>query len=167
MGGSQPYIGMLMAVAFNFAPRGWAICDGSLLTIAEYDTLFTLLGTTFGGDGINTFGLPDLRGRSAIGAGQSYVAGQSSGVESVTVTTLQMAAHSHVSNCTSQTQNGAVPNNAVLAAGPAIYGLPSTGSSLAPGTITISGGSQPHNNIQPCLALNWAIALEGIFPPHN
>jgi microcystin-dependent protein len=172
MGGNEPYLGMLMAVAFNFAPRGWAICDGSVLNISQNDALFTLLGTTFGGDGINTFGLPDLRGRSAIGTGQgpglsSYLTGESSGVENVTVTIPQMTAHSHVSTCASQTQNSAVPNNSVLASGPAIYASPSTGTSLAPATITISGGSQPHNNMQPCLALNWVISLEGIFPSQN
>jgi microcystin-dependent protein len=169
MGGSEPFLGMLLLIPYNFTPLGWQLCDGSLLPISQYDALYALLGTTYGGDGVNTFGVPDLRGRTAVGAGQgqglqNYLQGQVAGAENITVTTQTLASHSHPSLCSDVTQSGSVPNGAVIAAGPAIYSSTTSGASLAPATIQKTGGDQSHNNMQPYQVLKWVISLQGIFP---
>lgn len=163
MGGS-PYIGMLLAAGFNFAPVNYALCDGRLIQISENTTLFVLLGTTFGGDGINTFGLPDLRGRTPIHFGGGYVMGQMAGVETVTLTVSELPAHPHAVNATGNNQTTSAPNNNFLAAGASAYTAAAPNSALANGSITISGSSVPHENLQPFQTLNWVISLYGIFP---
>jgi microcystin-dependent protein len=168
---SEPFIGQLMLVGFSFAPVGWAFCDGSILSISQYDALFTLIGTTFGGDGQTTFALPDLRGRTPIGQGQSpgassYTMGERGGTETVTINMQQFPAHTHAFLAT--TDSGGVNSaaGAALGSGQTIY-KDSPGLINAMNTAMLSpssGGSQPHENLQPYLTCNWIIAMEGIFP---
>jgi microcystin-dependent protein len=172
---ADPFIGEIKLVPYNFAPVGWAYCDGSLLAISQNQALFALLGTTYGGDGQTTFGLPDLRGRTAIHRGQSpggsnYTIGQVGGNESITLTTQQIPSHTHAIVCQSATGTQTNPLGNYLGGSPSALGNaydppaknPHAGLPLQP-----SGGSQPHENRQPLLALNYIIALEGIFPPQN
>lgn len=179
----DPFIGELRIFAGNYAPEGWALCQGQLLNISEYDVLFSLLGTTYGGDGQATFGLPNLQSRVAVGAGngaglQPYVTGQTGGSESVTLNTQQLPSHTHtpsqvtVSAGTNATTND--PAGALFGQGTTqIYStnLPSTGGLTAADTITGNtsgtGGNQPHDNIQPYLAMNYIIALQGLYPPQG
>lgn len=168
----ESYVGQLLLVPYNFAPEGWALCNGQLLPISQYDVLFQLIGTTYGGDGINTFALPDLRGRNPVGMGQgpgrsNYVLGQTAGVETVTLTVAQMPTHSHVSGCSANTQSSTLPNAAVLAAGPSAYTATAPNAQLAPSSISSTGGSIPHNNLQPYLTMNWIISLFGIYPSQS
>jgi microcystin-dependent protein len=170
----QPYIGQIIAVGFNFAPVGWVSCDGSLLPISEYSALFNLIGTTYGGDGQNTFAVPDLRGRSPLAAGQGqglpvFVQGQIGGSESVSLTASQVGSHSH--NLMASAQTGTVANpatNLALAqnAQPAVfvYGPPPSTTPLAGAAIAPSTGGQPHENRQPFLTINYIMSLFGVFP---
>ena len=179
----EPFIGMIALFGFNFAPKGWAFCNGQLMSIAQNNALFALIGTTYGGDGITTFALPDLRGRVPKGFGQgpglsSYSMGESSGSENVTLMSMQMPAHTHtlmVSTmpATSNNPDGhvmAVSNGSVpsLEASASVntYGTQLSGIA-SPQAIGVSGGSQPHYNMQPFLTMNYCIALEGIFPSHS
>jgi len=170
---SSPYIGEIRMFGGIFAPRGWALCDGQLIAIAENDVLYTLIGTTYGGDGQETFALPDLRGRIPIhqgtGGGDTYQIGRSSGVETVTLTVNQIPNHTHA--MIGSASNGTkAPANAVL-------GQPTTldfyrpgdvpDSPLNPNSITGAGGSQPHNNLQPFVCVNFIISLFGVFPSQN
>jgi microcystin-dependent protein len=164
---SSPFIGEIRMFGGNFAPVGWAFCDGSLIPISENDALFNLIGTTYGGDGQNTFALPDLRSRIPVHVGPGFALGQSGGVESVTLTTSQIPAHSHVPQSFSTGGNQNTP-----AAG--VWALSSAGSAYAsntaptlamdPGAIGTTGGSQPHDNMVPFLAVNFILSLFGIFP---
>jgi microcystin-dependent protein len=173
---SEPFIGQVIAVGFNFAPVDWHLCDGSLLPIAQYTALFQLVGTTFGGDGQTTFGLPDLRGRSVLGAGQGpglqpYVLGQISGVESATLTSGQFAGHTHslagAATVTTPTPGSSVVLGTVETATP-IYGNTGASTPLAGSTVTLSpGGSTPHENRQPTTTLNYIICLNGVFPSQS
>ena len=167
---SQPFIGQLLLVGFSFAPQGWAFCDGSIIPIADNDTLFNLIGTTYGGDGVNTFGLPDLRGRVPISQGQSpgtgnYVPGQMGGVEQVTVMLQQYPTHTHGFMCTSDAGGSNNAANAMLATGQTIYkDSPSLTNTMNAAMLSpIQGGNQPHDNMQPYLVCNWIISLFGIF----
>ena len=164
----QPFIGQIDIVAFNFAPVGWHVCDGSLLPISENDALFTLIGTTYGGDGETTFALPDLRGRMAIHQGLGHVIGESAGEETVTLTLNQIPAHSHAvlagaaadSLSPSGTTWGSSPTNL----------FSSTGANpvkMSGATIGSAGGGQPHDNIPPYLTVNFIISLFGVFPSQN
>jgi microcystin-dependent protein len=171
-----PFVGQIIAVGFNFAPAGWLPCNGQLVPISEYETLFTLLGTTYGGDGQTTFGIPDLRGRTPLaqgtGSGLSpYSLGQTGGTESVTLTSATIGAHTHpllVSEHTGST--GTPANTLVLGQGGAsevnVYGAPTTTptalNSAAVGPS--AAGNLPHENRQPFLAINYIIAPDGIFP---
>jgi microcystin-dependent protein len=156
----------------NFAPVGWALCQGQLLAIAENDVLFNLIGTTYGGDGQNTFALPNLQSRVPLHAGPGFVIGQAAGAESVTLTTSQIPSHSHVPQCATA---GSVvsPSGAVLAtatsaqAGVQVFSDQAPDTSLAPGTVAASGGSQPHDNMHPFLVVNFIISLFGIFPSQS
>jgi microcystin-dependent protein len=171
----SPYIGYIALVGFNFAPVGWALCNGQLLSIAANEALFQLLGTTFGGDGQTTFGLPDLRSRVPIHAGQSqgtsnYVLGQLSGSESVTLNSQQIPAHIHVAQAVGNSSgNSTSPVNGVWArtSSEQLYSSNAPGASMLNPTFQPAGGSQPHENRMPVQALNYIIALEGIFPSQN
>lgn len=164
---SEPYVGEIRMFAGNFAPQGWAICNGQLLPIAGNETLFMLLGTTYGGDGENTFALPDLRGRIPVGSGSGYTLGQMDGTETVTLTTGQMPAHTHTAH--SNSANGTVeqPANAFWA-GSGIRPYGSGAPSIAMGAaITSAGGSLPHDNMMPFLTITFIIAMTGLYPTQN
>ncbi len=171
---AQPYIGSICMVGFNFAPVGWALCDGSLLPISENDTLFALIGTTYGGDGQNTFALPDLRGRVPIHqgtrpGGATYVIGQAAGQESVTLLSNQMPVHNHslaVNSSGGTSDNPAGNYMASNSEGIKQYSN-SAGFNANTASIGNVGGSQPHNNMPPYLCVNFIIALFGIFPSRN
>jgi microcystin-dependent protein len=170
---TEPFLGEIRLFPYNFAPRGWAFCQGQILSIAQNTALFSLLGTTYGGNGQTTFALPDLRGRVPVSSGQGpglsfYTLGEEAGVESVTLSQQQMPQHNHqvqVNNAGSATgrPSGAYPGQTSGNA----YAPSTDGTTFAPQAISNSGGSQPHENRQPYLALNYCIALEGIFPSRN
>jgi microcystin-dependent protein len=170
----EPFLGEIDLVAFNFAPLGWAICDGSILSISQNTALFSLLGTTFGGDGVSTFALPDLRGRRAIGMGQgpglqNYILGQNGGEETVTLTVGQLPAHSHTFLASSAPGNSLKPAGNYWASASQVN-LYSTGFShvaMAPQAIGLTGGGQPHDNRPPYLVMNYIIATSGIYPSQN
>ncbi len=174
---AEPFIGQIIMTGFNFAPRGYATCDGQLLSIAQNTALFSLLGTTFGGDGQVTFGLPDLRGRVGIHQGQgpgltNRTMGEASGTETVTLISSQMPMHNHLMATTNVSGALGTPNGNFIAAssapGTAVMFRPtSDGSTLNPQSIGLAGGNQPHNNMQPYLVISFSIALEGIFPSRN
>jgi microcystin-dependent protein len=180
---AQPFIGQIEAFAFGFAPKGWALCAGQLLPINQNTALFSLLGTTYGGNGVTTFALPDLRGRTANAFGQgqglaSYNLGQTGGEESHTLVLTEMAAggHTHTINATNNGQTGGtnVPSSAVAlgsgysseAGSPAVKIYSSAAPTIAMGSLSPVGG-QPHENRMPFLSLNYCIALFGIFPSRN
>lgn len=170
---SQPFIGEVRMFGGNFAPRGWAFCNGQLLPISGNDTLFALIGTTYGGDGQNTFALPNLQGRLPMhmgnGGGTSVVIGETGGTEAVTVTVSQMPLHTHPLQASTASGTSAAPANNVLAGSSAVkvYKTGTPVNALAPQAITNTVGSQPHSNIQPYQCINFIIALEGIFPSRN
>jgi microcystin-dependent protein len=173
---SNPFIGEIRMFAGNFAPRSFAFCDGQLLTVAQQAAVFALLGTNFGGDGLNTFGLPDMRGRIPISQGtligvNTYVIGQAGGQETVTLTTAQLPSHSHDLIAAAGGTKQASPSGAAWASGgPAHFAsnrvTPTTGQ-LQGGGLTANVGGQPHNNMMPYLAVNFIICLEGVFPSRN
>ncbi len=173
---AEPFLGQVIMAGFNFAPRGYAICDGQILSIAQNTALFALLGTTFGGDGVQTFTLPDLRGRVGNHQGQgpglgNRTLGEVSGQESHTLLGTEMPQHNHLASATDASGSLGTPNGNFLAASSsnqtAMYRPTSDGSALHAQTIGLSGGSQPHDNIQPYLVISFSIALEGIFPSRN
>jgi microcystin-dependent protein len=175
---SDPFVGEIKMFGGNFPPSGWALCQGQLLPISENETLFQLIGTTYGGDGQSTFALPDLASRVAVHQGQgpgitqSYVLGQKAGVESVTLSTQQIPIHTHAAVTTTTGQVSAAPGNILADAqttqtGPRIYSTQASDVNMNAATIAISGGSQPHDNFQPTLAINFIISLFGIFPSQN
>lgn len=167
---SQPYIGNIIMFGGTFAPVNWAVCDGSTMSIAQNETLFQLIGTTYGGDGVNTFNLPDLRGRLPIHAGNfhgnNYVQGQLAGTETVTLTTSQMPSHTHAPFASKGGAPATNPSGAGLSAGGVtMYNRALDAPvALAPQAVAVAGGSQPHNNLQPYLCVTFCIALFGIFP---
>jgi microcystin-dependent protein len=167
---SSPFVGECRLVGFNFAPNGWMLCQGQLLPISEYETLFVLIGTTYGGDGQQTFGLPDLRGRMPIDMGTgpggvNFTIGQNGGVESVTLSVNQIPAHSHALLASSDNGSSNLSQNSVLSASPTkLYVATSATKVMNNAAITPAGGSQPHDNLQPYLTLSWCISLFGVFP---
>lgn len=172
---SEPFLGEIRLFPYNFAPVGWAYCNGQLLSIAQNTALFSLLGTNYGGDGETTFGLPDLRGRAALQQGQgpglgSYSLGETGGSETVTLAITQIPAHTHTLNASTGPGSQQSPANAYLAtdatASVANYST-TENTQMAAGAIGSSGGSQPHTNMPPFLTLAYCIALQGIFPPPN
>ncbi len=168
---SQSYIGQIQSFGFNFAPRNWAFCNGQIMSIAQNTALFSLLGTTYGGNGQTTFALPDLRGRASMHYGQgpglsNYTIGETAGQETVTLITTEMPAHTHALNAASGGKLNNVPAANNLG-GANIYTNASLDSVLDPLTIGTAGGSQPHQNMQPYLVLNWCICINGIFPSRN
>jgi microcystin-dependent protein len=166
---------MIIIVPYNFSPRGWAFCNGQILSIAQNTALFSLLGTTYGGNGQTTFALPDLRGRFPNSAGQgpglsNYSLGQQSGTESATMTTNNLAQHTHTFAPPCVDGDGAftIPTGHVLATTAAnIYAAPGGADVMVGGNTGITGGSQPFSIMNPYLTLNYCIALEGIFPSRN
>ncbi len=170
---AEPFLAEVRMVGFDFAPRGWAFCDGQILPINQNQSLYSLLGTTYGGDGRTTFALPDLRGRTPLHQDfQGHRLGERSGTETVTLTTAEIPLHSHMATASSTEGDSNSPSNALLASEVApdlAYRTPETTgrTALRSGTIANTGGSQPHNNMQPYLAVNFCIAIAGLFPSRN
>jgi microcystin-dependent protein len=163
---AQPYVGEIRMFAGNFAPAGWMFCEGQLMPISENETLFNLIGTTYGGDGQSTFGLPDLRGRVPIHMGSGFVLAETGGVEEVTLTVSQIPAHSHpllssgvVGNDPNPTQNLPAESSAI-----SLYQSGNPAAAMAAQSVSSVGGSQPHNNFQPYLCVDFIISLFGIYP---
>lgn len=182
---SNPFLGEIRMFAGSFAPRGFAFCQGQLLPISQNDALYALIGTTYGGDGQNTFGLPDLRGRVPINQGQgpgltTRVLGEKAGTETVQLTTAHLPAHTHAMYATTAKGSQSVPAVNSMPAQPdgdnqsstaTFYVIPGANplqpSTMAASTVAVSGGNQPHANIMPVLCVNFIIALEGVFPSRN
>ena len=161
----QPFVGEIRMFGGNFAPAGWMMCQGQLLPIAEFDTLFNLIGTTYGGDGQATFALPDLQGRLPVHQGSGFIIGEQAGTETVTLTTNQIPSHSHVPQCRSDNGGSTTPANAVSAAFPdATFYATSTTNQMNANAVGPTGGSQPHDNMMPYLCISFIISLFGIFP---
>ena len=170
---AEPFLGQIQLVGFTFAPHNWALCNGQLLSIEQNTALFALLGTTYGGDGVTTFALPDLRGRAPIHQGQgpslsNYTIGEAGGSEQVTLNVNQIPSHTHqiapASSTDQQTTNR--PAGAYPTAG-GVYASNANGSAMGATTSAASGGGLPHSNVQPYLTMNYVIALAGIFPSQN
>jgi microcystin-dependent protein len=172
MASSEPFLGELMVTGYNFCPNGWASASGQLMAIAPNTALFSLLGTQFGGNGVTTFALPDLRGRVPMGQGQGNglsdrAIGEQGGTETVTLTTAEMPMHTHAANASTLAGNTANPAAALPARKlrTMLYrGGSAADTTLAPDAIASAGGSQPHNNMPPYLAMTWCIATQGIYP---
>jgi microcystin-dependent protein len=169
---SEPFLGEIRSFGFNFAPQGWATCNGQLLSISQNTALFSLLGTFYGGNGETTFALPNLQSRVGIHQGQgtglsAYQLGQFSGSESVTLTLGQMPLHTHGLMANASPATSTRPDGTVLARGPSAYAAAPDGTAMNAGAIAGVGGGQPHTIIQPYLCLNFCIALQGIFPSRN
>jgi microcystin-dependent protein len=171
---SNPYLGEIKLMPYNFAPRGWAFCAGQILAIQSNTALFSLLGTTYGGNGTSNFGLPDLRGRVPIHRDQQgiYPQGDMEGEEQVTLSISQMPAHNHSFIGANTNAGNTAPTGITILATPnpataTFYGSDSTPTALNPTSISTIGGNQPHNNMQPFLAMQYCIALSGIFPARN
>ena len=162
---AQPYVGEVRMFGGNFAPAGWMFCEGQLLPISEYETLFQLIGTTYGGDGQSTFALPDLRGRLPVHQGNGAILAQTGGAETVTLTVSQIPAHTHPYLASNDIPGQTSPQNNVLGQAAAkFYRAGSPSVTLNPGSVSSTGGSQPHNNFQPYLCVDFIISLFGIFP---
>ncbi|WP_323769529.1 phage tail protein [Antarctobacter sp.] len=175
---ANPFIAQVIPFAGNFAPRGWAFCDGQLLPVSQNTALFSLVGTIYGGDGRTTFALPDLRGRAAVNPGRGpgltpYTLGEKGGVETVTLTELQIPNHNHSVKSRAESRGGNLtdPAGNMLASGTTVYraNTPADDVDMDPAMIqeTTVGGSQSHNNMPPYLALNFIIALQGVYPSRS
>lgn len=170
---SDPFVGEVMMFAGNFAPQGWADCNGQLLPISQNDALFSLIGTTYGGDGIQTFALPDLRGRTPVHAGSgpgmsTRTLGETGGSESVTLSAAQMPSHTHTLRAAAAASTGTPGSTVALAqtSGAKVYRAPSNPATMGNG-LASAGGGQPHDNRQPYLGVRFIMALEGIYPSRN
>ena len=171
----EPFVGEIRMFAGTFAPAGWAMCQGQLLPISENETLFNLIGTTYGGDGQETFALPDLQSRIPVHAGQgpgitqSYTLGEKAGVETVTLTTQQIPVHNHAYLASTAVADSNTPANQVIGQSTqrAVYFEASTTTDLAPTAVVQVGGSQPHDNLMPHLCITFIISLFGVFPSQN
>lgn len=162
---AQPYVGEIRMFAGNFAPAGWMFCDGQLLPISEFTTLFNLIGTTYGGDGQSTFGLPDLRGRIPLHQGSGFTLAETGGAETVTLTTQQIPAHNHAMLASDDVPSASTPeNNLTGQAAAKLYRTGAPSVFLAASAVSPTGGSQPHENFQPYLCVDFIISLFGIFP---
>lgn len=168
---SDFFIGQISLFGFNFAPRFFALCNGQLLAINQNTALFSLLGTTYGGNGTTTFALPDLRGRVPVSFGAGFSQGQAAGAETVSLSTANLPAHNHALAATTQVANRRIPTGRMLATDTSTnaeyYAPPGQTTSLGPNSIGPTGGGAPHENRQPYLAINFCIALQGIFPSRN
>jgi microcystin-dependent protein len=163
---AQPYVGEIRMFAGNFAPAGWMFCDGQLLPISENETLFNLIGTTYGGDGQSTFALPDLRGRLPMHQGNGFILSQTGGVEEVTLNVNQMPMHSHLFIASNDVANSPNPGNSLIGRSPQVNMFINAAPSvpMAQQFINSVGGNQPHSNFQPYLCVDFIISLFGIFP---
>src|SRR5712691_11135310 len=162
---SQPFVGEIRMFAGNFAPAGWMFCQGQLLPISENETLFNLIGTTYGGDGQTTFALPNLQSRVPVHVGPGFDLAQTGGAETVTLTTSQIPAHSHVPQCNSNAGSQASPQSGLWAASASnLYSDVAPGAAMASAAAGVDGGSQPHDNMVPFLVVNFIFSLSGIFP---
>jgi microcystin-dependent protein len=164
---AEPYLGEIRLGGWNFAPVGWALCDGSTLSIAQNDALFALVGTTYGGNGETTFSLPNLLGRVPVHQGSSYLMGQTAGAETVTLTTAQLPEHQHTLKVSSAEATTGMPTSNFPATAPLALGYAyssQTSNTTMGAVIEAVGGSQPHSNLQPFLCITYVIALQGIFP---
>ena len=163
---AQPYVGEVRMFAGNFPPAGWMFCEGQLLPISENETLFQLIGTTYGGDGESTFALPDMRGRLPIHQGNGFILAETGGAEEITLTVTQIPAHSHSMIASTAAGDQSGPGNQVLArtTGADLYSSDSPYVNLSPQAVSSTGGSQPHTNFQPYLCVDFIISLFGIFP---
>ena len=165
---AQPYVGEIRMFAGNFAPAGWMFCEGQLLPISENETLFQLIGTTYGGDGQSSFALPDLRGRLPMHFGNGFNLAETGGAENITLTVNQIPAHSHAALGSTNTGTGTAPQNNVLSNLPtatnSAYGTDNPQTNMSPLSVSAVGGSQPHTNFQPYLCVDFIISLFGIFP---
>ena len=170
---SEPFLSEIKLVAFNFAPKGWALCNGQFLPINQNQALFSLLGTTYGGNGQTTFALPDLRGHVPISMGSGFTLGERAGEASHTVTQSELPTHQHLATASTALAaqgSGSTPDNTKILGGARasfLYGPPTGLTAMDPREIGNAGGSQPHENRQPFLTLNFIIALVGIFPSQN
>jgi len=161
---AEPFLGEVRVFSFVFPPKGWALCNGQLLPINQNQALFSLLGTTFGGDGRVNFALPDLRARTPIHAGSGHTLGERGGEQAHTLTIAEMPTHTHVLSGLGSAATSPVPTGAALAAVNNAYTPATNLMAMAPAAVTNVGGSQPHLNMQPFLTLSFCIALQGIFP---
>lgn len=166
----DPFIGEIRPFAFSFAPKGWAFCQGQLMPISQNTALFSLLGTYYGGDGKSNFALPDLQGSALVGTGQGpglsqYSLGQAGGVPTVTLLTSEMPVHNHTASYASSTADSTTPVNHALCHAPMYYQTQPGSTQMQP--LQVFGGGFPHNNMQPYLAINFCIALQGVFPPRG
>jgi microcystin-dependent protein len=166
---SQPFLAQLMLASFSYAPKGWAQANGQLIAINQNQALFSLVGTTYGGNGIQTFALPNLQGRTAVGVGNGINYGEVSGVESVTLLSTTVPPHIHPLNASGAVASGEKPAAGELLAsqGGTIYAPSASLGAMSAASVSTVGGSQPHENRQPYLVMNWCIALSGIFPSRN
>ncbi|GAB4123564.1 MAG: tail fiber protein [Wenzhouxiangellaceae bacterium] len=165
---SEPFLAEIRMVGFNFAPRGWAFCDGQILPINQNQSLYSLLGTTYGGDGRTSFALPDLRGRTPIHVGNGHREGQKSGEETHTLAVNEMPQHTHSAMATNSPSAGDDPTGRVLGqAASNVYAGHSASTGMGANMVTNAGGGQAHNNMQPYLSVNFCIALQGLFPSRN
>lgn len=165
---SEPFLAEIRMFGFNFAPRGWAFCDGQILPINQNQSLYSLLGTTYGGDGRTSFALPDLRGRTPIHVSSSHRQGQKGGEETHTLAAHEMPQHTHQLQASSSAANNPIPTGHMLGEVPSgLYHSKTNSVELLAGTVTNVGGGQGHDNMQPYLAVNFCIALQGLFPSRN
>lgn len=167
---AEPFLGEIRLMSFNHAPKGWAMCNGQFLPINQNQALFSLLGTTYGGNGQTTFALPDLRSKTPIHKGNGHTLGETGGEQAHTITIAEMPTHAHVLNATNTVGNTIVPSgNAVFAnvAPSQVFSGPQNLGAMHPSVVTNTGGSQAHLNMQPFLTLTFCIALQGIFPSPN
>ena len=164
---SEPFLAEVRIVGFNFAPRGWAFCDGQILPINQNQSLYSLLGTTYGGDGRTSFALPDLRGRVPMHVGNGHTQGQKSGEETHTLAANEMPNHDHTARASSGQADTNVAAGNILSQALNAYHDSGTNTELRPGTTANVGGGQAHNNMQPSIAVNFCIALQGLFPSRN
>ena len=165
---SEPFIGEIKVISFNFPPKGWAFCNGQLLPINQNQALFSILGTVYGGDGRTTFGLPNFQARLPLHQGNGFTLGQQGGETAHTLTTPEIPSHIHPPNAQSTASNpGQSPAGAIWATAPIVGFAPAPNLQMNPAAVANSGGGQPHNNESPYLVLNFIIALQGIFPSQN
>jgi microcystin-dependent protein len=164
---AEPFLSEIRIFSFVFAPKGWALCNGQLLPINQNQALFSLLGTTFGGDGRVNFALPDQRGRTPIHVGSGHTLGERGGEEAHTLSIAELPTHTHVAQASSSDGANPIPTSNFLGKAAGMYNTPASLVSLLPATVANTGGSQAHLNMMPFLTLNFCIALQGIFPSPN